>query len=70
MVYSQAIDLSFSQQVQNKLVGLIEDVLIFLTQRGELVHVKKSSIVDVIGGHSPEGEAIRLRFNELVKSIE
>ena len=51
-------------------MGLIEDILIFLTQRGEIVHVKKSSIVDVIGSHSPIGEAIGLRFDELVKSIE
>jgi len=70
MVYSQTIDLSFSQQLQNKLVSLIEDIFIFLTQRCEIVHVKKSSIVDVISSHSPIGEAIGLRFDEFMKSVE
>src|SRR6266568_7520810 len=70
MVYSQAIDLSFSQQLQNEFMGLLEDVLVFLTQRGQIVDVKESSIVDVIGSHSPICEAIGLCFNELVKNIE
>ena len=70
MVYSQAIDLSLSQQLQNEFMGLLEDVLVFLTQRGQIVDVKESSIVDVIGSHSPICEAIGLRLNELVKNIE
>ena len=51
-------------------MGLLEDVLVFLTQRGQIVDVKESSIVDVIGSHSPICEAIGLRLNELVKNIE
>src|SRR5271166_2646482 len=44
--------------------------LIFHAKAGKIVGVKKASIVNVIGGDPPVGQAEGLRFNEFVELLE
>src|SRR5579862_8496763 len=48
----------------------LENLLIFHAQRGQVVGIKKSAIVDVIGGNSPVRQPESLYFDEFMQIVE
>ena len=70
MVDTQPVDLAFAKELQNEFVSLVENCSVFLAQSREIINVKKTAIVDVIGGDPPESQAIGLGFDEFVEFIE
>ena len=49
---------------------LLKTVLVLGAKGGEIVDVEEATVIDVIGGDTPLGEAIRLGLDEFVQGVE
>ncbi len=70
MVDAQSIDLALGQQIEDEAVGGFEYCRLIHAQGGQVVDVEKTSVVDLVGGNAPEGEAVTLLLNQLVQQVE
>src|SRR5262249_40606833 len=61
--------LAFAQQLQHKLMCLSKDGVVFLTQRGKIVDIEESAVVNVVGRHRPESQSVRLGLDQFVQSV-
>ena len=60
VVDAQPVELPLRQQPEDQAVGGLEDVLTLHAEGGQVVDVEEPSIIDLVGGHPPEGQAIAL----------
>ena len=70
MVDAQTVDLAVSKQSQNQVVSRVEDLRILRADRGEIVDVEKTAIVDLLGGDAPVSRAVSLLLEQLIEAIE
>src|SRR5690242_21318369 len=70
MVDATAADEALPHALQQQLMRLLEHRLILHADRGKIVDVEKSPIIDLLRGHLPGGEPIRLFVEERVEEIE
>ena len=60
-------DRALRDQLQQEPVGSIEDLRQFHPDRREIVHVEEAPVIDLLGRHAPEGEAIRLIVQQSIE---
>jgi hypothetical protein len=60
MVDAQAVRLALRDELHHAPMRRREDVLALGAQAGEIVDVEEAAVVDVVGGHAPEREAVGL----------
>ena len=70
MVDAQRIDHPGRDQFEHQLVGRFEYRLVLHAQRGQLVDIKETAIVDLVQCHTPVSEAVGLRFQQLMQQVE
>ena len=56
-----------ADQLEHEAVHLVEHRRVFHAQRRQLVDVEEPAVVDLLGGHPPVREAIRLRVEQRVE---
>ena len=59
-----------ASKLAEQLVRGSEDLRIFDAQAGELVHVEKAPIVDLVRRRAPVRQPVSLRLEQLVQRIE
>gem|GEM_PF-5229101 len=57
MVHAQSLDVALGQEVEDEAVDLVEDRRVLDPKRDEVVHGEEAAVVDLVGGHLPEGQA-------------
>ena len=70
MIDAQAVDESAPDQLQNHFMGRLEHRAILHADRGQLVDVEKSAIVDLVGRDLPEAQPIGLVGEQTLQPIE
>ena len=70
MVDSQPGDAALFQELENKLMDRVEDDRVLNSDRGEVVDVKESSVINLFSGNLPVAQAVGLRVQQLVKHVE
>src|SRR5437660_10560227 len=70
MVDAEALDLALADQAHQQPVGFLEDRGLFHAHRGELGDVEKAAVIDLLRRNPPERQAIRLRVEQRVESVE
>ena len=70
MIDPQAVDLAGANQLKQQPVGVLKHPQVLDPQAGEVVHIEKAPIVDVIGCDTPGGQPVRLHFEQLVEGVE
>src|SRR5690242_17967169 len=70
MIDAQSVDLARTDELEQKPLRILEYRQVFDAQPGEVVHVEKPPIVDLIGRNTPRRESIRLRLQQLVQVVE
>ena len=70
MVDAKSVEFPLSDKVQDQLVRLVEDLFVLGAKRSEIVDIEEATVIDVIGGNAPLGEAIRLGLDEFMQSVE
>ena len=67
MVDAQAVDDAFADEGEYEGVRRREDVRIFLPERGKIVDIEETTIVDLAGAALPEDQPIVLRLDQVAK---
>src|SRR5262245_15410001 len=70
MIYPQSSRFSLRKKPKNELVGSLENLGQFHADRRQFIDIEKPPVVDLFARHSPESEAIGLRFNQSVQQIK
>ena len=70
MIDPHAGDGARADQLEQQPMRRIEDLRQFHPDRGEIVHVEETAVVDLLRGHAPEGEAIGLIVEQQIERIE
>ncbi len=70
VVDAQAVDLALAEQAEDQVVRGVEDFLPLHAQRRQLVDVEKAAVVDLVGGHAPERQAVGLGVEQPVQQVE
>ncbi len=66
----EAVDPSLRQQLEGECMGALEDHRVFHADRGKLVDVEKSPIVDFLHGNTPVREPVCLHREQSVEAVE
>jgi hypothetical protein len=61
---------SRADEPEDEAVRLGEDFGVLHANDGQLVDVEEATVVDLLAGHPPESEPVRLLAQELVEQIE
>ena len=69
MVNPKAVHDVIAKQRAEKPMGMVEDHLVFGTQRNQLIHVEESPVVDLVVGRPPVRQTVMLRFQDAVQRI-
>src|ERR1700751_575046 len=51
-------------------MGLVENILLDLTQCGEIIDIEEAAVVNVVRSHAPERQSICLSLNQLMQLIK
>jgi len=70
VIDAQPLDLALTDQPQQQPVGIEEDVGVLHAHRGQLRDVEEATVVDLLGGDTPEAQPIRLLFDKRVQTVE
>ena len=70
MVDAQSVQLAVGEHAEDQLVRRREDVFSLHAQRGEIVDVEETPIVDLVGGDAPERQPKGLVVEQAVKQVE
>ena len=70
MVNTQAVHLTVRDQAKYQSVRGLEDIFALHGERGQVVDVKESAVVDLVGSHSPVREAVALILEQVIQKRE
>ncbi len=70
VIEAQAVEAPLFDQAKEELVGVVEDAVLLHAHGGEIVDLEEATIVDLLGGHAPEAQAIALLAQERVEGVE
>jgi len=70
MIDPQPLEQTLIEQAEHERMRRFEDIGTLHADRRQFVHVEESPIVDFVGGHAPERQAIRLFFQEAFQEVE
>ncbi len=70
MVDPKPGDLSGADEPEDEAVRLGEDFGVLHANGGQFVDVEEATVVDLLAGHAPESDPVRLLAQQLVEQIE
>src|SRR6202008_2235887 len=70
MIDANAGNGSVAHHLKKPLVDCLKDLRVFDSDRGQLVYIEKTAVIDFFGSHPPVAEAIGLGAQEFVQSIK
>ena len=70
VVDAQPVQLPLGQQPEDQAMGGFEDVLTLHAEGGQVVDVEEPPVVDLVGGHTPVGQAVALVLQQVVQEVE
>src|ERR1700739_4596906 len=70
MIDAQTVDFSFSYKSQHETVSGFKYGIILHADSRQIIGIKKTAVVDVVGCNSPVRQPERLRLNEFMEFVE
>ena len=70
VVDAQSVDLAVGHQAKDQGVRRLEDVLALHGQRGQVVDVEESAVVDLVGAHPPVRKSVALMLEQVIHELE
>src|SRR3984957_17000043 len=70
MIDSQSVDFALPHQFHDEAVRSLEDARIFHAQTGEIVDVKKTPVVNIVGCDPPIPQPERLRLDQFMQFVK
>src|SRR5439155_2985805 len=65
VIDAKSVELVFVHELENKPVRGVKGRGVLHAERGQVINVEKTAVVDVVCGHAAVGEAVRLGFYQL-----
>src|SRR5258708_25883146 len=70
VIDANAGDGAVAHHLEEPLMDRRKDLWIFVPDRGQLIHIEKTPIIDFLGSDSPIAKSIGLRAQQLVQVVE
>ena len=70
VIDAQAADLAFGQQPEHQLMGRLEHLGAIHANGGQVVHIEKAPVVDLLGRDAPVAQAVGLPLDQRIQHVE